>query len=267
MSTVFRDAILAGKSALVAGASSGINLQIAHRLAAAGAKVAILSRSEERIQVAAASIRATGAAAIGYAQDVRDYAGVAETLAAAARSHGPFDIVVSGAAGNFVAPAAGMSANAFKTVVDIDLLGTYHVFRACHEHLRLPGASLIAISAPQGLMPYPLQAHVGAAKAGVEMLTKTLAVEWGAAGVRVNSIVPGPIADTEGMARLAPTAEVEARMCKRIPLRRFGTKDDIADLALFLCSDAAVNITGTTMICDGGQMLVGAGGFDGRVGE
>jgi len=266
MTNPFRENLLAGKAAVVAGASSGINLQIATRFAQAGARVAIFSRSEEKIQAAAAGIRALGGEATGFAQDVRDYAGVAATLASAATAYGPFDIVVSGAAGNFVAPALGMSANGFKAVVDIDLLGTYHVFRASHEHLRKPGASLISISAPQALLPYALQAHVGAAKAGVEMLTKVLAVEWAGEGIRVNSIVPGPIAETEGMARLSPNADAENRNRRAIPLQRFGSKDDIAWLALFLCSQAAVNITGATLVSDGGQMLVGAGGMAGRLG-
>src|SRR6185295_16943320 len=116
-----------------------------------------------------------------------------------------------GAAGNFVAPALGMSANGFKTVVDIDLMGTFHVFRASFAFLRRPGASLIAITAPQAVRPSMFQAHVCSAKAGINMLTKCLAMEWGPAGVRVNAISPGPIADTEGMRRLAPSAEAEQR--------------------------------------------------------
>src|SRR6185437_7809616 len=209
MTNPFRENLLAGKAAVVAGASSGINLQIATRFAQAGARVAIFSRSEEKIQAAAAGIRALGGEATGFAQDVRDYAGVAATLASAATAYGPFDIVVSGAAGNFVAPALGMSANGFRTVVDIDLNGTFNVFRACYDLLKRPGASLIAITAGQAVNPSMFQAHVCAAKAGINQLIRVLAMEWGPTGVRVNGISPGPIANTEGMARLAPTPEAE----------------------------------------------------------
>ena len=218
---------LAGKTAFVAGGSSGINLGIAKRFAAAGAKVAIISRSPEKIEAAAKEVAAFGPC-IGMAADVRDYAAVEAALKRTHDELGPIDIVLSGAAGNFVAPALGMSANGFKTVVDIDLIGTFNVLRASFEFLNRPGASLISITAGQAVRPTMFQAHVCAAKAGINMLTKCLAMEWGPAGVRVNAISPGPIADTEGMARLAPTPEAEARVKTRVPLRDYGTKDDIA---------------------------------------
>jgi NAD(P)-dependent dehydrogenase (short-subunit alcohol dehydrogenase family) len=228
--------MLQGKVAFVAGASSGINLRIAERFAEAGAKVAMISRSEEKIGLAAEKIRERGGDALGMATDVRDYDSVAAALKKAHDHYGEIDIVLSGAAGNFVAPALGMSANGFRTVVDIDLNGTFNVLRAAFE-------------------PQIYQAHVCAAKAGVNMLTKCLAMEWGPAGVRVNAVSPGPIGDTEGMARLAPTPEIEANYKAQLALREFGTKDDIADTCLFLCSDAGRYITGTIIDCDGGTAL------------
>jgi NAD(P)-dependent dehydrogenase (short-subunit alcohol dehydrogenase family) len=255
----FKDGLLVGKTAFVAGASSGINLQIATRLALAGAAVTIISRSPEKIEAAAAGIRAQGGKCIGIAQDVRDHDGVGAAFAKAAEAHGPIDILVSGAAGNFVAPFNGISYNGFRAVIDIDLVGTFNVMRQGFQHLRKPGAACINISAPQSLHPYPMQAHVNAAKAGVDMLTRTLAVEWGELGVRVNSIIPGPIAETEGMARLAPTPEAKAASARNVPLKRLGTKDEVADLALFLVSDAAAYITGAVMPCDGGLSLLGVG--------
>jgi NAD(P)-dependent dehydrogenase (short-subunit alcohol dehydrogenase family) len=257
--TTFRDNLLAGKTAFVAGASSGINLQIATRLAEAGAAVTILSRSPDKIEAAAAGIRAKGGKCIGIAQDVRDHDGVGAAFAKSVEAHGEIDILVSGAAGNFVAPFNGISYNGFRAVIDIDLVGLYNVMRQGFPHLRKPGASCISISAPQAIHPYPLQAHVNAAKAGADMLIKTLAVEWGPMGVRLNSIIPGPIADTEGMARLAPTPEAMAKSAKGNPLQRLGTKDEVADLALFLSSDAAAYITGAIIPCDGGLCLQGAG--------
>lgn len=257
--TTFRDKLLAGKTAFVAGASSGINLQIATRLAQAGAAVTVLSRSPDKIEAAAASIRDAGGKCIGIAQDVRDHDGVGAAFAKSAEAHGAIDILVSGAAGNFVAPFNGISYNGFRAVIDIDLVGLYNVMRQGFPHLRTPGASVITISAPQSLHPYPLQAHVNAAKAGADMLVKTLAVEWGPLGVRLNAIIPGPIADTEGMARLAPTPEAMEKSAKGTPLQRLGTKDEVADLALFLSSDAAAYISGAIIPCDGGLSLLGVG--------
>jgi len=256
-----QDTQLAGKTAFVAGGSSGINLGIAKRFAAAGANVVLISRSPEKIEAAAKEVSTFGKPAIGIAADVRDYAAVEAALKRTFDEHGPIDIVLSGAAGNFVAPALGMSANGFKTVVDIDLIGTFNVLRASFEFLRRPGASLISITAGQAERASLFQAHVCAAKAGINMLTKCLALEWGPAGVRVNAISPGPIADTEGMARLATSPEAEERVKSRNPMRRYGTKDEIADMALFLSSDQAAYVNGAIVPVDGGS---GAGDASGN---
>ncbi|MGB5950312.1 MAG: SDR family oxidoreductase [Parvibaculum sp.] len=255
MQNAFKDKVLAGKVAFVAGASSGINLGIAQHFARAGASVAIISRSHEKITAAAKTIADEGFPAIGIAADVRDFASVDGALKAAHDRFGKIDIVLSGAAGNFVAPALGMSSNGFKTVVDIDLIGTFNVLRASFQYLNRPGASLISITAPQAVNPSMFQAHVCAAKAGINMLTRCLAMEWGPAGVRVNAISPGPIAETEGMARLAPTPEMEAAVKRRLALRDYGTKTDIADTALFLSTDNARYITGAIIDVDGGTTL------------
>ena len=249
---------LAGKTAYVAGASSGINLGIAKRFKAAGANVVIISRSEEKI---AAAAREVGDGCLGIAADVRDYAAIEASLKRTHDAFGDIDIVLSGAAGNFVAPALGMSANGFKTVVDIDLIGTFNVLRASFEFLRRPGASLISITAGQAERASLYQAHVCAAKAGINMLTKCLALEWGPAGVRVHAISPGPIAETEGMARLAPTDEAEARVKSRNPMRRYGLKDEIADMAIFLSSPQAAYVNGAIIPVDGGS---GAGDASGN---
>jgi NAD(P)-dependent dehydrogenase (short-subunit alcohol dehydrogenase family) len=254
MTSAFTDQPLSGKVAFLAGASSGINLGIARRFASAGAAVTLLSRSSERIQAAARELTNSGHAAIGVAADVRDYAAIERAFELARQQFGEIDIVISGAAGNFIAPALGMSANAFKAVVDIDLLGTFNVLRASFHHLRRPGASLISITAPQGVTPTMYQAHACSAKAGINMLTQCLAMEWGPAGVRVNAISPGPIADTEGVTRLVPAGQ-EATLKSRLPLRDYGTTSDVADVALFLSTPHARYITGAIIDCDGGAKL------------
>jgi len=259
MTEVFGQKLLAGKHAIVTGGGSGINLAIARRFASHGASVGLIGRTKEKLESAADEIRIAGGTASGHPADVRDYDALAAAIKSARDAHGEIDLVVCGAAGNFPAPVLGMSANGFKAVVDIDLLGTFNTCRAVFEHLKRPGASIINISATQAFIPMPLQAHVCAAKAGVDMLTKCLAIEWGVEGVRVNSIAPGAVDDTEGMNRLAPTPEIKKQLTRSIPLKRFATKDEIADLALFLSSDAAQFITGAVVVCDGGQSLAGFG--------
>jgi NAD(P)-dependent dehydrogenase (short-subunit alcohol dehydrogenase family) len=259
MAEVFDEKLLKGKTAIVTGGGSGINLAIARRYAQSGAKVALIGRTKEKLDAAADEIRKAGGTASGHPADVRDYDALVSAIRSAREAHGDIDLVVCGAAGNFPALALGMSANGFKSVVDIDLLGTFNTCRAVFEHLKRPGASIINISAMQAFTPMPMQAHVCAAKAGVDMLTKCLAIEWGPEGVRVNSIAPGAVDDTEGMRRLAPTPEIRKQFARSIPLQRFATKDEIAELALFLSSDAAKFITGAVVVCDGGQSLAGLG--------
>ncbi|MEL6234464.1 MAG: SDR family oxidoreductase [Pseudomonadota bacterium] len=246
-----------GAHVCVFGGTSGINLGIAKGFAAAGARVMVASRSQDKVDAAVAALQAMGAEARGAALDVRDAAAVEAALADTHAAWGEIDVLISGAAGNFPAPAMGMSVNAFKAVVDIDLMGTYHVMRAGFSRLRQPGASVINISAPQAQLAMPLQAHVCAAKAGVDLLTQSLALEWGPVGIRVNAIVPGPVRETEGMARLAPTPEMQAKVDRSVPLRRQAGAEEIASAALFLASDAASYISGVLLPVDGGWLAGG----------
>lgn len=249
----------ADKAVFVAGGTGGINLGIAEAFAEAGANVAVLSRRQEKVDTAVRKLRTYGGEALGFAADVRSADAVADALASTAAEWGPLDVVVSGAAGNFLAAAADLSANAFKSVVDIDLLGTFNVLKASWPHLRKPGAALLNITAAQSWLPMPLQIHVCAAKSGIDQITRTLAMEWGAAGVRVNSIAPGPIADTEGMSRLARTPAAHEAWTQSVPLKRFGTVQDISRAGLWLCSDEASYITGVVLSVDGGIALGGSG--------
>ena len=250
-------AIFAGQHVFVAGGSSGINLGIAQGFARAGAHVTVISRSADKVQQAAASLEALGAQALGISADVRDPSAVEAALQQAHARFGDIDVLVSGAAGNFIAPAAELSPNGFKTVIDIDLNGTFHVLRLAYPMLKKPGASVINISAPQGINPTMYQVHACAAKAGIDMMTRVLALEWGEAGVRVNAIAPGPIGETEGVRRLAPTADALADMVGSVPLQRLGTLQDIAEMAMFLSSLQASYVTGAVIPVDGGSSLRG----------
>ena len=172
---------------------------------------------------------------------------------------GGLHVLVNAAAGNFLAPAAQLSGNGYRTVLDIDAVGTYQASRAAFlRAMRDHGGSIVNISATLHYGGTPLQVHAASAKAAVDAMTRTLAVEWGPAGVRVNAIAPGPIADTEGVARLMPSGMRE-RIERTIPLRRFGRIDEIAAVTLFLATDAASLVTGAVIVADGGAWLPGAG--------
>lgn len=241
-----------GRNVLVFGGTTGINLGIAEEFARAGARVAVVSRKQANVDAAVEHLGTISDKVSGHVTDVRDFDSVAATFSEFRQSHGLVDVLVSGAAGNFLADVNTLSSNGFKVVVDIDLNGTFNVTRAGFDHLA-DGASILNITAPQAVIPMRYQAHVCAAKAGVDQLTRVLALEWGYRGIRVNGIAPGPIQGTEGLDRLTPTSDSDGSSASTtVPLGRLGTKQDIANLAMFLSSSAASYITGTIIPCDGG---------------
>lgn len=251
---VFQPDFLNGKAALVTGGGTGICRGIALSLAAHGCHVAVASRNVEHLAPIAEQIRDQGAKSLAVVADVRDPAAVDAAVAQTVEAFSRLDILVNGAAGNFLCLAEDLSPNGFGAVVDIDLKGTFNVSKAALPHLKAHGGVVLNVSATLHYLGTAAQVHVSSAKAGVDAVTRVLAVEWGQYGIRVNGIAPGPVADTEGVRRLLVGSSKD-RAVQMTPMGRLGAIQDVSDAALFLCSDAASFITGVTLVVDGGLWL------------
>jgi len=250
----FQTDLLKGKSALVTGGGTGICRGLSLALASHGCNVAITSRKAEHLEPTRHEIEAFGVEAVAIEGDVRDPIAVERTVARTLDSFGRLDILINGAAGNFLCLAEDLSPNGFGAVVDIDLKGTFHMSRAVLPYLKTDGGVILNISTTLHYLGTVAQLHVSSAKAGVDALTRVLAVEWGQYGIRVNGIAPGPIAETEGVQRLLVGSSKD-RAVRMTPLGRLGAIQDVCNAALFICSDAAAYITGVTLVVDGGLWL------------
>ena len=268
-SQVFRAGLFQGQVALITGGGSGIGRGIADLLASLGAHVVLASRKIERVTDAASEIRAAGGKASGVAVDVRDADAVQAMVASVAQEHGRIDLLVNNAAGNFYSPSATLSVNAWKSVIEIDLNGTFFCSQAVYPVMRAAGGgSIVNISMTLHYRGWPLMAHATAAKAGIDALTRTLALEWAAENIRINAIAPGPI-PTEGVRKaftppstadgvpdvFAADRAMESYARSMIPLRRWGTPADIGNMVAFLASPAGGWITGAIYVVDGGEWL------------
>ncbi len=264
---VFSRDALAGRVALITGGGSGIGLAIAKAFASSGARLVLASRNLDRLSTAVNEIRALGGEALAVTADVRSYEQVENAVKTAVDTFGSMDIMVANAAGNFVVPAATMSPNAWKVVIEIDLNGTFFCARAAYSALRVSafGGRLIAISTTRALEGWPGCAHAGAAKAGIMSLIRTLASEWGPEGIRCNTIAPGAIGDTEGVKRIYEDQGRAERELSPVPLGTFGKAADIASAAVYLCSDAGAYVNGADLVVDGGRNRSRAG--SGSVGQ
>lgn len=253
--SIFRQDLLKSKTALITGGGTGICRGISETFAAHGANVVIMGRREEVLTEVCAAMKEKGWNVAYFAGDVRNPDDCDKAVAMAQKLFGKLDILLNGAAGNFLCPTEKLSSNGFKTVIDIDLLGTFNMSKSAFEALKLAGnAVILNISATLHYQGTLMQSHVMAAKAGIDALGRNLACEWGEHGIRVVTIAPGPIGDTEGMRRLAPLG-ADKKIASEIPLRRLGSISDIASAAVFLVSEGASFITGEVLVVDGGQWL------------
>lgn len=253
MLATFNKNLFNGKLALITGGGSGINLGITRALMEFGCTTIILSRNEQKLQKISSELEKETHQKCHYiSADVRHFqdleSKIKETLSTLDKK---IDFLFCGAAGNFLVPFNEMSPNAFKTVIDIDLMGTFHTVKACVPFMnKNPNTVIVNITATLQYLNMPLQAHASAAKAAIDSLTVSLANEL--APIRVVGIAPGPIEGTEGLTRLLPASFKKSKL-EIIPMGRFGTAEDIASAALFLCSPAASYITATILVVDGGS--------------
>lgn len=254
MTTYFRAGLLKGRTALVTGGGTGICRGIAQALASVGCDVAITSRKQEHLDPTVQELERAGVRALGMAGDVREPAAVEAVVKKVAATLGGIDILINGAAGNFICLAENLSPNGFGTVIDIDLKGTFNVSRAALPHLKVRRGVVLNISATLQLVGTIGQSHASAAKAGIDALTRVLAAEWGPSGIRVNGLAPGPVDDTEGVKRLTTPAS-RLTINEQCPLGRLATIEEVANAAVFLCSDASSFINGVTLVIDGGLWL------------
>ncbi|MEV8434718.1 SDR family oxidoreductase (plasmid) [Streptomyces sp. HUAS 31] len=246
----------AGQVALVTGGGSGIGRAVARRWAAGGGHATVLGRREDALHETVQLIETAGGSADLVACDVRDASAVDRAVDTVALRHGRLDALVNNAAGNFVVPGEKLSPGGWKAVIDIVLNGTFHCTRAAARHMLEQGAgTVLNVIASYAWHGHPGTVHSAAAKAGVLAMTRTLAVEWAARGVRLNCLAPGPT-ETEGAsAALWPTREARARVLASVPAARFTTPEEVAETAAFLLGERAAYITGEVLTVDGGQWL------------
>jgi peroxisomal 2,4-dienoyl-CoA reductase len=262
---IFAPALLVDRVALVTGGGTGIGFGIASCLVQAGAAVGIASRKPDHLAPAVERLRAAGGRAIAVEMNVREPESVARGIGRVVEELGRLDILVNNAAGNFYAPSATLSPNAWRAVVETDLYGTFHCCQAAYPALKASGAGrIISISMTLHYRGWPLMAHATAAKAGIDALTRTLALEWAPDRITVNAIAPGPI-PTEGVKKAFTRPDsrdpdvflMDAFVQREIPAGRWGTPEDIGYMATYLASPAGDWITGAIMVVDGGQWLAG----------
>lgn len=253
MQHLFRDGIFAGDVALVTGGGTGIGLQVARELGSLGAKIAICGRRPEPLEAAKTQLEAEGIAVFAAPCDIRKPELVETFVDSVLAHYGKLDVLINNAGGQFPSPAQHIAPKGFEAVVRNNLLGTWTMIHAVANKAMIPQRSgrIVNVIA-QVVRGFPGMIHTGAARAGVDNLTKTLAVEWAMHGIRVNAVAPGVI-KTSGTAQYGDGLLEGSRIAT--PLKRLGGEEEVSHLIVYLASKQADFVTGQTMIIDGGQSL------------
>jgi len=254
----FRPDLLKGKTTIITGGGTGLGRSMALRLAGLGARVAVLGRRPEPLQDTARAIREAGGVAAGFPCDVRDPAAVKAAFDAAEVELGPANQLVNNAAGNFLSPTEDLSPNAFHSVVQIVLYGSFHCTTELGRRLiaRKEKGEVLAITTTYAATGSAFVVPSAVAKAGVLSLVKSLAVEWAAYGIRLNAIAPGPFPTEGAFSRLLPGSDLEKQALARIPWKRFGEHGELTNLVAYLLSDASPYQTGDEVTIDGAEALL-----------
>lgn len=256
---IYKPSIFANKVVFVTGGAGSICRVQTEAMVILGADACIIGRNVAKTETAAKEIAALrpGAKVLGIGNvDVSKIDSIRAAADKAVEQLGKVDFVIAGAAGNFLAPFAGLSSRAFSRIIEIDLIGSFNTVKATFEQLKQNKGHIIFVSATLQLKGIPLQSHASAAKAAIDSLVKTLSLELGPLGIQVNAIAPGPIDGTEGMSRLMP-AEMKERSIKLVPLQMYGSTQDIADSTVYLFSPAGRFISGHVLVVDGAAWFNG----------
>ena len=260
---MFQKNLLAGKKILVTGGATGLGKSMGKRFLELGASLCICGRREEVMAEAADELRkSTGGTVTTFPCDVRKNE-LVEAMIDNFWQDGPIDVLVNNAAGNFLCRTEELSIGAFEAVIGIVLMGTLHTTMACGKRWLKEGrkATVLNITTTYAEKGSPYVVPSSVAKAGVLNMTRSLAVEWGKRGIRFNAIAPGPVPTEGAFSRLMPVKSLEEMAKKRNPLKRFGTHQELADLAAFLVSDYSGYINGEQIVMDGGEQLQGSSEF------
>ena len=261
---MFEKDLLKNKTVIITGGGTGLGKSMAQRFGVLGAKLSICGRRKEVIDTAVQELKESGAEVLGQQCDVRSGEDVQRMIDETVSKLGPVSVLLNNAAGNFISPTERLSENAFRTIVDIVLTGTFNSSMAAQKVMKENGGGVILnIVTTYAWTGSGYVVPSACAKAGVLAMTRSLAVEWAKYGIRTNAIAPGPFPTEGAWTRLVPPGlKIEKRMKKRIPLQRFGEHEELANLASFLISDGASYINGEVVTIDGGEWLKGAGEFN-----
>lgn len=253
--SIFRADLFAGRVVMVTGGGTGLGRCCAHELASLGATVILAARRRDVLERTAGEIREAGGQADCVELNIRDADAIESVMADVIARHGRLDGLFNNAGGQFFAPAENISVNGWKTVIDLNLNGTFMMMHAAYRHwMREHGGAIVNMLADIDT-GYPGMAHMAAARAGIENLAKTLTQEWGASDVRINCVAPGTILSSGMLTYPAEVQHATIDNIRQSPSARLGTESEVSAAVVFLLSPGAAHVRGETIHVDGGERL------------